>query len=149
MKKICILFTAFLLISCSENNFNKEFLSFELRLVDSEQNEQSTKMIMYGSQEKFFIRDSVYLNNDHIVKTELIDWQNQPKVLVTLNENGREEFAQFTGNNVGNSAAMVVDNKLVSAPRINARINGGQLIIVGFFNHEEAQSIAEGILSKK
>lgn len=51
-------------------------------------------------------------------------------------------------NNVGKIAAIIVDNKLVSAPRINAQIRNGKLIITGFFNHEEALKIADGILPK-
>ena len=149
MKKISILLTFLFLFSCANNNFNKDFLQFELRLVDSDQNEPSTEMMLYGSQEKFFVHDSVYLNNEHIVKTELINWQSHPQVLVSLNEIGRGAFAQFTANNIGQKAAILVDNKLVSAPRINAGINSGQLIIVGLLNHEEAMSISNGILPQK
>jgi preprotein translocase subunit SecD len=42
---------------------------------------------------------------------------------------------------------MIVDNKLGSAPRINAQITQGILLIVGLFTYEEAKTISEGILA--
>ena len=92
--------------------------------------------------------DSVFLNNENIKGTEIIDWETHPKVLVTLNENGRKKFADFTLNNIGKNAAMIVDGKLVSAPRINAQITKGILIIHGILTHEESQKIAGGIIPK-
>jgi len=105
-------------------------------------------MNFYHSDQKFFVYDSIYLKNDDITSTEIIDWQSQPKVQVMLNNEGRKKFAAFTQKNVGKIAAMIVDNKLVSAPRINAPIRNGTLIIIGYFNHEEAIKIANGIVPK-
>jgi len=106
------------------------------------------QMNFYHSDQKFFVYDSIYLKNDDITSTEIIDWQSQPKVQVMLNNEGRKKFAAFTQKNVGKIAAMIVDNKLVSAPRINAPIRNGTLIIIGYFNHEEAIKIANGIVPK-
>ena len=44
---------------------------------------------------------------------------------------------------------MIVDNKLVSAPRINAQITQGVLLIVGYFDLKEAKNIADGIMINK
>ena len=149
MKTIIIFLTSVFFISCTENLFNKEFLTFELRLAESDQSSNLTEMVLYKSEQKFFIHDSIFLQNKEIASTEVIDWQTHPKVLITLTDTGREKFTDFTLNNIGKIAAIIVDNKLVSAPRINAQINEGKLIIVGVFNHAEAQSISEGILTKK
>jgi preprotein translocase subunit SecD len=148
MKLLIFIFTFVIFFSCSDNNFSNDFLSFEIRLAESEHNPNLKEMIFYNSDQKFFVYDSVYLNNDDITTTEIIDWQTQPKVQVMLNDAGREKFAAFTEKNVGKNAAMIVDNKLVSAPRINAQIRIGKLIITGLFSHEEALKIAEGILPK-
>lgn len=146
MKIKTILFTLIIFISCSKNNFNKEHLSFELRLVGSDNENVLRQMNLYNSDQKFFVDDTVYLDNSDIDTTEVIDWETQPKVKVLLNDDGRQKFTRFTKNNIGKNAAMVVDSRLVSAPRINAEISSGELVIIGHFNHEEALQIAEGII---
>jgi len=148
MKKFIVFFTVVIFFSCSDNTFNKDSLSFEIRLAQSEHNPNLKEMNVYNSDQKFFVFDSVFLKSDDIISTEILDWQTQPKVQVMLNDEGREKFADFTQKNVGKIAAMIVDNKLVSAPRINAPIRNGTLIIVGYFNYEEALKIADGIVPK-
>jgi preprotein translocase subunit SecD len=131
-----------------EKNLNNELLSFELRLAETAPNPKLKEMVYYNTEEKFYVYDSVYLSNNDIISTEVVDKQTQPKVKVILNDEGRKKFADFTGQHVGKNAAMIVDNNLMSAPKINAQITKGVLLIVGFFDHAEAQSIAKGILPK-
>jgi preprotein translocase subunit SecD len=50
---------------------------------------------------------------------------NQPAIFFTLNSQGAEIFGDFTGKNVGKRLAIVVDNKVYSAPVIQERIGGG------------------------
>jgi len=133
------------LFSCSGNKPHHESLRFELRLAQSNPDSTLKEMVFYNSDKKFFIHDSVFLTNSDIVAAEVIDWETQPKVKVILTEEGKEKFAEFTGNHVGENAAILVNDKLISAPRINAQITEGVLLIVGLFNHEEAQSMARGI----
>lgn len=144
---LCIITLAFLM-SCSANNNSIQYLSFELRLAETEPNQNLKEMVFYKTDQKFYVHETVYLTNEEIISTDIIDWQTQPKIQVILNEVGRKKFAEFTLKNIGKNAAMIVGNKLMSAPRIQAQITKGMFLIVGFFDHEEAQSIASGILSK-
>jgi preprotein translocase subunit SecD len=146
MKTLTIFFMVTIFFSCSEERPKNDLLSFELRLVETEQDTQLKEMAIYNSDQKFFVKDSVFLNNKDIKSTEVIDWEKHPKVLVTLNDAGREKFADFTLTNIGKNAAILVDQKLLSAPKIMAGITEGKLIIVGHFSHEEALKIADGIL---
>jgi len=148
MRTLINLIFVIALLSCSEKKSDIEFLSFELRLAQREPDSSLTQMVFYNSNENFFVHDSVYVSNRDIDAAQVIDWDTQPKVRVILNETGTEKFAQFTGKYVGEHAAMIVDNKLMSAPRINAQITQGVLLIVGLFDQEEAQRIAEGVLRK-
>ena len=104
---------------------------------------------MHNSDLKFYVEDSVFLRNSELKSTEVIDVNTHPKILVTLTEEGTENFADFTEQNIGRNAAILVGGKLVSAPRINAKIDEGKLIIVGNFSLEEAEQIAIGILKKE
>lgn len=146
MKTIISLFLLTAFVACSEKKLNIQYAKFELRLAQSNPDSNLTEMVFYNTDEKFFIHDSVYLTNEDIVATEVIDQNTQPKVRVILNEEGKEKFSKFTGKYVGQNAAIIVNNKLMSAPRINAQITEGVLLIVGYFNYEEAQKIAGGIL---
>jgi preprotein translocase subunit SecD len=65
----------------------------------------------------------------------------EPIVEFSLNPQGAEKFAELTGSNIGKPLAIVLDGKIVSAPRINARIRD-QGIIEGGFTEDTAQDLA-------
>jgi len=70
---------------------------------------------------------------------------NEPIVAISFNEEGAELFAEITGNNPGKTLAIFLDGEIISSPRINERITGGQAIISGGFTPEEARSLAENL----
>lgn len=71
-----------------------------------------------------------------------IDEMGAPAVGVTLDSKGAREFDLITAANVGKRMAIVLDNKVYSAPRINERISGGRAIINGTFTTDEANDLA-------
>jgi len=146
MKVLIVFFTLIIFLSCSENKSNNNPLLFELRIAESEANPNLIEMIMDKTDLKFYVHDSVFIKNKDIKSTDVFDWETHPKVMVILTDEGRKKFTVFTQQNIGKNAAILLDNKLVSAPRINAEIPEGKLIIIGHFSHEEALRIAEGIL---
>ncbi|OGG41587.1 protein-export membrane protein SecD [Candidatus Kaiserbacteria bacterium RIFCSPHIGHO2_01_FULL_46_22] len=70
---------------------------------------------------------------------------NEPIVAISFNEEGAELFAEITGNNPGKNLAIFLDGEIISSPRINERITGGQAIISGGFTPDEARSLAENL----
>ena len=71
---------------------------------------------------------------------------NQPAIFFTLNSQGAAIFADVTGKNVGKRLAIVVDNRVYSAPVIQERIGGGSgQITVG--SPEEAHILAIALRS--
>ncbi|WP_456488260.1 protein translocase subunit SecD [Caminibacter pacificus] len=71
---------------------------------------------------------------------------NQPAIFFTLNAQGAQIFGDVTGKNVGKRLAIVVDNKVYSAPVIQERIGGGSgQITVG--SPEEAHVLAIALRS--
>jgi preprotein translocase subunit SecD len=66
---------------------------------------------------------------------------NQPVVNFTLTHEGGEQFAKATEANVGRGLAIVLDKKVVSAPRINSRISDSG-VIEGSFTQQEAEDLA-------
>ena len=75
------------------------------------------------------------------------DQNNQAIINFSLNGEGAKIFGDFTGKNVGNRLAVVLDGKVYSAPVIRERIGGGSGQISGNFTILEAQDIAIALRS--
>jgi len=146
MKKV-ILISVVLLMSTivAQNNFNKAYLPFQVRICEPGEDYAQPQMEIYNSNESYFIYDEVCLINKDIKSTEVVNSMDGPSVFVKLTDEGKEKFLKCTENNVGLNAAIIVDSILVSAPVIQAKIDSGQLIITGNFSEEEADNIAKGI----
>jgi protein-export membrane protein SecD len=67
---------------------------------------------------------------------------NEPVVSFTFDSVGGRRFADATSNNVGKPFAIVLDGKVISAPRINEPILGGRGIISGSFTVQSANDLA-------
>ncbi len=74
------------------------------------------------------------------------DRRNRPIVQFRWNPAGTKIFRQFTGDNVGRNLAAIVDDEVVTAPRINSRI-GREGIIEGAFTQQEAANLAVALRS--
>jgi len=70
------------------------------------------------------------------------DEMGAPIVHLEFNAEGAAKFAQVTGSHIGEQLAIVLDNKVHSAPVIQSRITGGMAQITGRFSLEEAQNLA-------
>ena len=66
----------------------------------------------------------------------------EPDVNFRFNLRGGQKFGQVTSENVGRPFAIVLDGKVISAPRILGPITGGSGQITGNFTVEEADNLA-------
>jgi preprotein translocase subunit SecD len=67
---------------------------------------------------------------------------NEPIVNFKFNSSGSRKFAQATSENVGLPFAIILDNKVISAPVIREPITGGQGQISGSFTVQGANELA-------
>jgi preprotein translocase subunit SecD len=67
---------------------------------------------------------------------------NEPYVLISFNSEGAKRFEKITGENVGKRLAIILDEKVFSAPVIREKISGGVATIEGRFTIEEAKELA-------
>jgi preprotein translocase subunit SecD len=67
---------------------------------------------------------------------------NEPVVSFKFDSTGAQRFADTTKNNVGKPFAIVLDNKVISAPVIREPILGGAGIISGNFTTQSASDLA-------
>ncbi len=70
------------------------------------------------------------------------DTYGNPAVEFTFNKIGARKFAEATKANIDKKFAILLDNKVISAPKINEPITGGHGIISGNFTAETAQDLA-------
>jgi len=69
------------------------------------------------------------------------DQYQSPAVNFTFNDEGARQFAEITGTHIGKQLAIILDDKVYSAPRIQSRIAGrGQ--ITGDFTRQDALDLA-------
>lgn len=68
-------------------------------------------------------------------------------VTLELNSEGADKFAEATGRLIGKPIAIFMDDQLISAPRVNDKITGGQAVITGQRSAQEAGELAATIKS--
>jgi len=64
------------------------------------------------------------------------------EVRIKFNRKGGRKWGNITGHNVGKSIAIVINNVVITAPRVSAKIVEGNASLAGRFTVEEAQTIA-------
>lgn len=64
------------------------------------------------------------------------------EISMTMNSEGAREWKRITGANTGEFIAIVLDNVVYSAPRVNGEIAGGRSSITGDFTLDEAKDLA-------
>ncbi len=70
------------------------------------------------------------------------DQNGSPAVNFRFNPSGARKFGDYTAENIGEPFAIVLDNKVISAPVIQSHIAGGSGIITGRFSIEESTNLA-------
>jgi preprotein translocase subunit SecD len=73
---------------------------------------------------------------------QAFDQSGQPVVAFTLNQRGARAFGEASTQNVGRRFAIVLDDKIISAPSIREPILGGSGQISGSFTAETANDLA-------
>jgi len=71
-----------------------------------------------------------------------MDQYNKPNVRFTLKSEGAVKFGAVTGANVGRSLAIILDNRVVSYPRIDGRIATTDAEITGNFSNQQASDLS-------
>lgn len=71
----------------------------------------------------------------------------QPVVALELTDEGAKKFAEATKANVGKTISIVLDDQVISAPKVNEEIPSGKAQITGMSSMEEATNLANLIQS--
>ncbi len=91
----------------------------------------------------YLVKKRVMLTGDVLSDARVSIGQfNDPYVSITFDGKGGREFERITGDNIKKRMAVVLDNKIYSAPVIQDRITGGHAQITGNFSMQEANDLA-------
>ncbi len=96
------------------------------------------------------VKRRVMVSGDQLVNAkQSFDQDGQPVVSITFNSAGARRFGRVTQENVQKPFAIILDEKILSAPNINEPILGGQAQISGNFTVESANQLAIALASGK
>ncbi len=94
-------------------------------------------------------RRAMVTGDQLIDASQSFDQNNQPVVSIRFDSGGARRFGRVTQQNVGKPFAIILDNVVLSAPRINEPILGGQAQISGSFTVQSANDLAISLRSGK
>ena len=91
----------------------------------------------------YLLEESPLLSGDNLVNANVTpDEYGKPSVGFTFDAAGADKFGRVTRENIGRIFAIVLDNEVISAPRIQSAITGGKGVITGSFTPEEATNLS-------
>jgi preprotein translocase subunit SecD len=91
---------------------------------------------------RYVVKNRIELSGDVLLDAQASFYQGQPQVNFKFDSVGAKKFGNITTENVGKLFAIVLDNKVISAPVIREPILGGQGVISGNFTSETANDLA-------
>lgn len=110
--------------------------------------------VLYGTKEDpatrriiktpYLVKKRTLLTGAHLTdaKVQIDSQYNEPYVSIDFDKKGGRDFGRITEANVKKRLAIVLDDKIYSAPVIQEKITGGKARITGNFTTEEARDLA-------
>ncbi len=117
----------------------------EFRLGEIRQDDGQSGTPVPGSPELMFLSGALVLTNADVASARVRKTEVGPVVLLTFTKLGSMKFADITGANIDKPMGIFVDGKLLIAPMIQQRIDGGKVEIMGNLTVEEAERIANSL----
>jgi preprotein translocase subunit SecD len=95
-----------------------------------------------GGPSAYVVKKRVMVGGDTLTDAQATFQQNEPVISFKFDAAGARRFGDATRENVGKPFAIVLDNKVISAPVIREPILGGSGIISGSFTVQSASDLA-------
>ncbi len=134
-----------------------QLMAVDEKKIDQVYSMNANQAMQYGDvifpdardeNQKYLLKAIPILDGSMLTDAKVgFDVQNQPLINFSLNSQGAKIFGDFTGKNVGKRLAVVLDEKVYSAPNIRERIGGGSGQISGGFTVDEARDVAIALRS--
>src|SRR6185369_16988030 len=96
------------------------------------------------------VKRRVMVSGDQLTDArQSFDQDGRPDIDITFNTAGARRFGRVTQENVNKPFAIILDDKILSAPNINEPILGGRAQIAGSFTVKSAHDLAVSLASGK
>ena len=115
------------------------------RFVVNESEDFGSELLFFEDKtEQLRVGKRVILSGENLTnaKPSFDNRNNETIVSFTLDRLGSKKFGRATSNNVGKRLAIILDNKIISAPTIREPILGGNGQISGNFDFQSATDLA-------
>ena len=100
------------------------------------------ELLMGEDGTPYLVKRRVIVSGENLVSASVTtDQSNQPAIGFRFDGQGARRFGETTANNIGRPFAIILDGKVISAPRINTAITGGNGIIEGSFTIASASEL--------
>ena len=97
------------------------------------------EMLQDAQGTPYLVKRRILVSGENLTKAEVTTDQNQRTAIgFRFDGAGARRFGEATAANIGRPFAIILDGKVISAPRINSAITGGSGIIEGQFSIQEA-----------
>ena len=119
--------------------------NLNFRLVSEDDSEFGSELLFFEDNiTKLNVNKRVVLSGDNLTsaKPSLDNRNNDTIVSFSLDRVGSKRFAKVTTENIGKRLAIILDNKIISAPQIREPIIGGNGQISGNFTFQSATDLA-------
>src|SRR3546814_2908328 len=95
-----------------------------------------------GQPTEYVVRRRPIVSGEHLIDAQPSFQDGQPVVRFRFDTQGARRFGRATQENVGKPLAIVLDDKVISAPVIREPILGGEGLISGSFTTQGAQDLS-------
>lgn len=95
-----------------------------------------------GLPTAYVVKKRVEVGGDMLTDAQATFQEGRPVVSFKFSAAGGKKFGDTTKENVGKMLAIVLDDKVISAPRVNEPILGGSGVISGGFNVQQAKDLS-------
>jgi protein-export membrane protein SecD len=125
--------------SASDENIMRGTVSTGTRILPGDRSDEEAAR---GYPQKYAVYSNVALSGELLTNAGASYQDGLPVVSFQFNRLGAQKFGEITQNNIGKRFAVVLDNKVITAPVIRGAILGGRGIIEGNFTVESANELS-------
>ena len=119
-------------------------LTFRFVVQNDEPSFGSEKLFTEDASEELIVSKRIIISGENLLDAipRMDNQTNETVVSFTLDRVGAKKFGKATTSGVGKRLAIILDNKIISAPVIREAILGGNSVISGDFTFQSATDLA-------
>ncbi len=124
-------------------------VTIEFRFAQRHPGPGLREVAVSGSREPIYLHPEVVLSEADVASAQVIRSAKRAQVKLLLTPAGTKKLAELTKNNLGRQLAILVNDRPVSAPIIQASVRSGQIVLNGLSSEREARHIVDSLASRQ